>query len=71
MIRWCAGRDIRPRVSGCVCPIGDVPARSVRVAQFLSRWMPMARAERVIHAFALTTFGVAFAFLMVLTVLAK
>ncbi len=41
------------------------------MAQFLSRWMPVARAERVIHAFALTTFGIVFVFLLILTILAK
>jgi hypothetical protein len=41
------------------------------MAQFLSRWMPIARAERVIHAFAMTTFAIVFAFLMVLTILEK
>jgi hypothetical protein len=43
----------------------------VAMVQFLSRWLTMAQAERIVFGLALTTFGVVFVFLITLTILAK
>jgi Na+-transporting methylmalonyl-CoA/oxaloacetate decarboxylase gamma subunit len=41
------------------------------MVQLLSRWMTIAQAERLVLGFNLTTLGIAFIFLITLTILAK
>jgi len=41
------------------------------MTQFLSRWMTITLAERLVHGLNLIVVGVAFVFLMTLTILAK